>query len=103
MTTSDNAIHGKPVLVLPALLDMTVAAELKRDLQSAYARGEGLDVDAGSVSRVTSPCLQILAAAAQDFAQAGGPGMAFTSLSPAFSETVAGLALSAPLGITETP
>jgi len=103
MTTFDTVIQGKPVLILPAMLDMTVAPDLKRDLQAALSRGEGLHVDAGAVARVTSPCLQVLTAAAREFAQAGGPAMAFTSLSPAFSEIAASLALTAALGITETP
>lgn len=90
---------GKPLLVLPANFDLTAAAILKSDLQASLAGGEGLEVDASGVQRVTSPCLQVLASAAHAFAQAGGPAMSVSKPSPAFAETVSGLALNAVLGL----
>jgi len=103
VTANDSVVQAKPVLVLPAILDATVAAELKQELQLALGRGDGVDIDAGAVNRVTCPCLQVLAAAFRQFAQAGGPALTYTSISPAFSDTACGLALSEALGIPETP
>jgi len=90
---------GKPLLVLPPNFDLTAAAALKADLQCTLAQGEGLEVDASQVQRVTSPSLQILAAGARAFAQAGGPAMRISSASEAFSQTVSSLALTSALGI----
>ncbi|HWA89410.1 MAG TPA: STAS domain-containing protein [Rhizomicrobium sp.] len=81
------------MLKLPSILDLTVASALKLDLQTALARGEGLTVDGEEVRRVTSPCLQVLAAAARAFAQTGGAGLRIRNASEALRETVAGLAL----------
>ena len=41
------------MLILPAVLDLTMAARLKSDLLTALAAGEGLEIDAGQVQRVT--------------------------------------------------
>ncbi|HTT99075.1 MAG TPA: STAS domain-containing protein [Rhizomicrobium sp.] len=86
--------RGSFVLKLPSTLDLTAAAALKLDLQSGLARGEGLTVNAEDVRRVTSPCLQVLVSAARAFAQTGGAGLHFESLSPSFKETAAGLGLA---------
>jgi anti-anti-sigma regulatory factor len=91
--------RGNFVLKLPSVLDLTAAAPLKLDLQAALAKGEGLVIDADAVRRVTSPCLQVLVAAARGFAQTGGAGLRFENVSQAFRETAAGLALDGALAI----
>ncbi|MGO8713522.1 MAG: STAS domain-containing protein [Rhizomicrobium sp.] len=85
--------EGTPQLALPAVLDLTTGSELKRQLESALVKGCGLDIDAGQVQRVASPCLQILAAAAKSFVEAGGPALRFGAVSPEFRETVSTLGL----------
>lgn len=86
-------------LVLPAVLDLTGAAELKRAIADALEQGHGMDIDAGEVRRITTPCLQILAAAASGFAKAGRSAMRFVALSPEFRDIVSTLALDESLGI----
>lgn len=82
------------MITLPAILDLTEAAALKSGILAALPLGGGLEVDASQVQRVTSPCLQILASAARDFARAGGPPLRLINMSPAFSGAVIALALS---------
>ena len=77
---------GKPVLILPAVLDLGAAPGLKSDLQEGLAAGDALQVDAEAVQRVSSLCLQLLAAAAQ-----GAPGLVIRNASPAFAEMASGL------------
>lgn len=88
-----------PRIELPAILDLTVAGDLKRELDDALTKGQGLEVDAAGVTRVTTPCLQVLAAAAHTFVKSGGPAMRFGNISPKFGETVAVLGLDRVLGI----
>jgi anti-anti-sigma regulatory factor len=93
---------GKPAIILPAILDITMAAALKQDCQAAVAGGEGLVVDAGAVSLVSSPCLQVLAAAARALSVSGGPGLVYRDASDRFRKSVTGLALNAALGLGDT-
>ncbi len=90
------------MLILPSISDLTYAADLKGHLQAAVAMGEGLEVDAGEVQRISTPCVQVLVAGARAFAEAGGPGLHFSRVSTAFSDTVTGLALCKVLGLPET-
>ncbi len=50
-------------LNLGELLDLNAAAPLKEALQKAVAKGCPLTLDAGSVERLSTPCVQILIAA----------------------------------------
>lgn len=75
---------------LAPVLDLTAAADLKQALLEA---GSGATIDASAVQRITSPCLQILAAAVQ-----GGARMA--PASAALVETAAVLGLLGVLGIS---
>lgn len=90
------------MLILPPISDLTYAAELKGHLQAAVAAGEGLEIDASEVQRISTPCVQVLVAGARAFAEAGGPGLRFARASAAFSDTVTGLALCKALGFPET-
>lgn len=92
-------VDGTIQLALPAVLDLTVGAELKRNLESALVKGCGVDLDAGNVQRVSSPCLQVLAAAVASFREAGGPMLRFGNVSAEFRETASTLGLDEVLGI----
>ena len=89
------------MLVLAAILDFTETTGLKKTLQDALAKGDGLAVDAGAVSRVTSPCLQVLAAGVRTFTESGGPGLEIVAASDAFRDTASGLGLAPMLGLQE--
>jgi chemotaxis protein CheX len=52
--------------VLPASLDLAAAADLKEQLLAR--RGQKIHVDGANVSRVGVPCLQVLLAARQTWA-----------------------------------
>lgn len=62
---------GQRVVELPAVLDMVGAAELKQDLDMALAAGRAVRIEADDVQRVTTPGLQVLAAAARSFVEGG--------------------------------
>lgn len=85
--------EGAQVLVLPAVLDLTGIAELKVRLEAALTSAQGLVADASGVQRVTTPSLQLLAAAKRTFANAGGSGLRFKAPSAAFAQAIETLAL----------
>jgi anti-anti-sigma regulatory factor len=91
---------GAAQVVLPAVLDLTKAAELKQTLVVAMAEHENLTVDAAAVQRITTPCFQILAAAAKDLETQGG-GMEFINVPDVFREPADILGLGRVLGLTE--
>jgi anti-anti-sigma regulatory factor len=62
---------GTPQIALPPVVDLAYAPTLKTTLVAALDRQSGLDIDAGAVQRITTPCLQILAAAAKSFEKCG--------------------------------
>jgi len=100
--SSDSAtMPGPATISLPSILDITAAADLKRELMEALASGGSLNVNAGAVQRVTTPCLQILAAAAKSVAQAGGGRFRLHSVPRGLSETIAMLGLEETFGIGE--
>ena len=99
MTHLERETDGNHMFTLPATLDLTTCPTLKTELLAALALGEGVEIDASKVQRVTSPCFQVLVAAARDFAQAGGPAMRLSQPSDALSQAAALLALSAELGL----
>lgn len=88
-------------VVLPPVADLTAAAPLKSRLEAALASGSGLTVDASAVQRISSPCLQVLAAAVASFATAGGAALAIGDPSDAFRETVSVLGLTNALKLGE--
>lgn len=78
--TQDN------VLMLPAVLELSQGAALKSELAAAML------IDAGQVQRVTSPVLQLLAAAV-------AAGARFTAASEALREAAQTLGLTAALNL----
>ena len=100
--SSDLATMTGPVTIsLPSILDITAAAELKRNLLEALASGSSISINASAVQRVTTPCLQILAAAARSVAQAGGGRFRLHSVPQGLSETIAMMGLREVFGIGE--
>jgi anti-anti-sigma regulatory factor len=80
------------IIKLVPVLDLTAAEPLQRELLSAFAEGGAVTVDASPVQRVSSPCLQVLAAAVR-------LGARVTDASPAFDETARTLDLTGALGL----
>ena len=64
---------GPRVVALPAILDVSAAAALLQTLNDILGTGEGVSIEAGEVQRVTTPGLQVLAAAAKSFSEKGLP------------------------------
>jgi chemotaxis protein CheX len=89
-----------PTIALPAQLDLTAAPGLHRLLRETLESSDDLALDAGAVGVVTSPCLQVLAAAA--LGQRGrGRRLLVTSASPAFRRAVEELDLGSVLPMAE--
>jgi chemotaxis protein CheX len=82
------------ILKLPAILDLTQAQALRSDLIAALVGGNEVAIDASDVQRVSSPCLQVLAAAAK-----GGAALRFDAMSDVFAGAVSCLALNGVLGL----
>ena len=80
------------IIKLVPVLDLTAAEPLQRELLSAFADGGAVTLDASQVQRVSSPCLQVLVAAARLNARV-------TDASPAFEETARTLDLMGALGL----
>lgn len=88
------------VIALHPVMDLTTAAELKSALLSAIEKGAPIAVDAANVQRITTPCFQVLVAAAGDVQKAGG-SMKFLNVPDVFREPAETLGLSGLLGLTE--
>jgi anti-anti-sigma regulatory factor len=111
LKTADGAAEGRAmseeqqmdaagqVLVLPAVLDLTSAETLRTSLLGVVA-GDALTIDAGAVQRITSPAMQVFAAAAKQLAQQGRR-LEFRNLPDGFRQIADTLALSGVLGFTE--
>ena len=56
-------------LVLAPVLDILVAAELREYLRESVIVGGRLEIDAGAVERMSTPCIQVLVAATQALAE----------------------------------
>lgn len=80
-------------VMLPAVADLTEAGPLKQRLEQALGAGTGLIVDASTVQRISSPCLQVLVAGMAAFAKAGGASLSIRNPSEAFRETATVLGL----------
>ncbi|HEY0282461.1 MAG TPA: STAS domain-containing protein, partial [Rhizomicrobium sp.] len=87
-----NGSDGR--ITLPAVVDLLQAGMLKAQLERGLASGCGMTITASAVQRVSSPCLQVLAAGVSAFEKAGGPSLTIADPSPAFLETVSMLGLT---------
>ena len=82
------------VIDLACDLDLSVAGELKDQLLDAVHGDSDLVVDASSVERLTTPCVQILIAAARSLTEQGS-GLVLKSPSEPFVSAFSDLGLSA--------
>lgn len=88
-----TASHDVPTIALPAQLDLTAAPSLHRLLRETIDSSGDLKLDAEAVGVVTSPCLQVLAAAALT-QRARGRTLTVTLASPAFRRAIEELDLA---------
>jgi anti-anti-sigma regulatory factor len=100
MVDEPNQVDDAPMIALDAVMDLTTAADLKKKLLDAMGKGKTVTVDAANVQRITTPCLQVLVAAARDVRQDGGV-IKFLNVPDVFQEPASILGLSGPLGLTE--
>jgi chemotaxis protein CheX len=100
MSDDLNDKNGKPALALPKVMDITMAGMLKASLLSVYADGTKIELDAGAVQRVTTPCLQVLASAAKSLHETGGM-LHFVNVPDDFREMTHTLGLAEVLGLSE--
>jgi anti-anti-sigma regulatory factor len=89
---------GAAMFELPPVLDLPAAHDLSIRLQEVIAVSNHLVLDAANVQRFTTPCLQVLAAAALPDAS-GNRAISIRNLPDAMSEAVAVLGLSTALAI----
>ena len=74
---------GTSRIDLGSVLDIRAAEPLKEVLRKAISKGKPLTLDVGSVERMSTPCIQVLIAAATVMKEAGavftlaGPSDAF--------------------------
>lgn len=58
MTESDDEIS----MTLTSVMDLTMACDLRRGFLDSLHKGKTIKVMAGDVTRITTPCLQVLLA-----------------------------------------
>lgn len=100
MSDVQNNNGNKPAMVLPKVLDISSAGVLKNSLLSVITDGATVELDAEQVQRVTTPCLQVFAAAAKHSEHSGGE-LHFINVPDEFRNAVKAVGLSEILGITE--
>lgn len=88
-----TASNDVPMIALPAQLDLTAAPSLHRLLRETLDTSGDLRLDAEGVGVVTSPCLQVLAAAALT-QRARGRKLEVAAASPAFRRAIEELDLA---------
>lgn len=69
---SSGATKNLQTIRLPALLDLLAADQLLQNLKDALMISSVLDVNGQDVERASTPCIQILLAAAQAATESGG-------------------------------
>ena len=80
-------------LTLDPVLDLRAAATLKDILQQAMGRGLPLSIDAGTVSRMSTACVQVLTAGVLE-ARKGATALVLRKSSPAFDAAFVNLGLA---------
>lgn len=94
-----DAGWGSP-LPLPASLDITLADRLHHSLLERIATERPLSVDGSEVERVSTPCVQLLVAAAAS-ARAHGLPFRISGASQVLTEAVRDLGLTRALGLED--
>ena len=100
--TMDPSNKERPLVSLPPIANLTAAADIKQSLVDALDSGKGVEIDASAVQNITSPCWQVLVAAAKSFGESA-TAMPFhvTKASPAFIEAATTLGIAQVLGLQE--
>ena len=93
----DLTIGSDGRVMLPAVFASPGA--LKTEIERSLAGGVGMTIDASQVQRVSSLCLQVLAAGVRAFGAAGGAALTIVNPSPAFLETASVLGMKNALGL----
>lgn len=98
--SAPTATSAYPALRLAALLDLTAANALHRQLQDVAEHGGPLCIEGEDVERVSTPCLQLLVAAAIG---ARAHGQAFQMIAPSavLANAIADLGLAHVLGMED--
>ncbi len=91
--TSTDESDGHLRVELPSALDLRIAQALKSALLEALAKAKPLRIDAASVERMSTACIQILIAFAEAARQAG-LSVAFHRPSASFMSAFDNLGLS---------
>ncbi|MFZ1992045.1 MAG: STAS domain-containing protein [Alphaproteobacteria bacterium] len=100
--TMDPSNTERPLVTLPPIANLTAAADLKQSLVDALDSGKGVEIDASAVQNITSPCWQVLVAAAKSFGEAAtATPFNVTKASPAFIEAAGTLGIAQVLGLKE--
>ena len=92
-------LKGPVSLTLQPVLDVEAAAELRSELLRALETSACVNVDASAVRRLSTPCLQVLAAAAKSIAQSGEGRLRLHSMPQPLSEMAGLLGFAEALGI----
>lgn len=66
-----TAIDGGRRLKLPPVLDMLAAEGLREALKESLVLGGRLEIDAGQVERLSTPCIQVLVAGSRALTDSG--------------------------------
>jgi anti-anti-sigma regulatory factor len=82
-----------PFHTLPPVLDLAGAELLHQQLRAACAQDSGIALNGAEVERVSTACLQVMAAAARSMRDRGLP-FTLDAPSPALSAALADLGLS---------
>lgn len=94
-------MNNTTALNLPPIFDMVATIDLKPALEAAMTQGS-IEVAAADVQRVTTPGLQLLAAAAKACAQRG-LSFSIANCSSPLREAAEALDLASALGLGEDP
>ena len=98
----DPSTSERSLVSLPPIANLTAAADLRHSLIDALHSGKSVEIEASAVQNITSPCWQVLLAAAKSFGAAGTPAsFVVTNPSTAFAEAASTLGIAQLLGLKE--
>lgn len=92
MSTPSTGEEAKP---LPAVLDISAAADFYQNLQHWCGSSATVVLDASTIERITTPCIQILLSANNSLKKSGG-GLKIIGASDAFLAACRDLGLEKP-------
>ncbi|NVK18304.1 MAG: STAS domain-containing protein [Methylocystaceae bacterium] len=85
--------NEKAIIRLQPILDMSASDDLLESLRSCIPAHKKMVLDAGDVERVSTPCIQVLLAAAKKMKQVGGQ-FSIENVTPKFEQSMRELGLS---------